>query len=87
VHFGQAQIQNEQVKFIVGHEGCIGFSATGHMVNGCTAAAQSSQQTIGQDLIVFCYQNAHRRLLLFAVQRLCETLFGCTVNFRRLYRL
>jgi hypothetical protein len=45
------------------------------MVHCGAAAAQGSQQTIGQYLIVFCNQNTHLRLLLLPLNgfaRPCE---------------
>jgi hypothetical protein len=35
------------------------------MIDRCTRAAQTPQQAIGQDLIVFCNQNAHVCLPVF----------------------
>jgi hypothetical protein len=64
MHFGQAQVQDQQIEFAVGHQGRIGLSATGHMVYRCASAAQRAQQTIGKHLVVFGYQNAHGCLLL-----------------------
>jgi hypothetical protein len=64
MHFGQAQVQNQQIEFTVGHHGCIGFAATGYVVHCSACAAQSAQQTVSKHLIVFGYQNAHGCLLL-----------------------
>jgi hypothetical protein len=45
------------------------------MIDRCTRAAQTPQQAIGQDLIVFCNQNAHVCLPVFLSWALCP--FAC----------
>ena len=55
----QSQVQDEQVELVVGHQCGVGLGAAGHMVDRCARRAQAAQQAIGQDLVVFGYQDAH----------------------------
>ena len=59
MHFGQAQVEDQQVEFGVGHQRGVGLSAAGHMVYRGTRTAQRPQQAISQDLVVFGNQNPH----------------------------
>ena len=43
MHLGQAQVEDEQVKFVGGHQGGVGFGAGGHMIDRRTGGAQRSQ--------------------------------------------
>jgi hypothetical protein len=64
VHAGQTQIEDEQVEFVVGHQGGIGFGAAGHVIHCGTSCPEGAQQSIGQNLIVFSYEDSHPCLLL-----------------------
>jgi hypothetical protein len=64
VHFGQAQIQDQQVELVVGHQGGVGLGAAGHVVHRGTRCAQGAQQAVGQHLVVFGNQNPHGCLLV-----------------------
>ncbi|MNV75309.1 hypothetical protein D3C71_1685880 [compost metagenome] len=59
VHLGQAQVEDQQVKLVVGHQCGIGFGAGGHVVHHSARVAQTAQQAVGQHLVVFGNQNSH----------------------------
>ena len=59
VHFGQTQIQDEQVELVGGHEGSVGFGAGGHMIDRRARRPERSEQAVGQHLIVFGDEYAH----------------------------
>ena len=64
MHFGQPQIQDQQIKLVVGHQRGIGFTAACHVVNRRASRSQTSQQAVGQYLVIFCNQDAHPSLLV-----------------------
>jgi hypothetical protein len=82
MHLGQAQIQDQQIKFVAGHQGRVSLAAAGHMVTCRTGCTQSAQQAIGQHLIVFCNEYAHACLLgvFWTVLRLFTTIVGLAAN-------
>jgi hypothetical protein len=59
MHFGQTQIEDDQIEFAGGHQCGIGLAAIGDMVHGCTRSAQCAQQTIGEYLVIFSDEYAH----------------------------
>jgi len=59
VHARQAQVEDEQVEFMGGHQGGIGFAAIGHVVHDRARRAQRAQERIGENLIVFGNEDAH----------------------------
>jgi hypothetical protein len=59
VQFRQSEVEDQQVELVVGHQRGVGFAAAGHVVHRRTGRAQAAQQTVGQNLVVFCNQDAH----------------------------
>jgi len=62
MQLGQAQVQDQQVKLVVGQQRRIGLTATGHMVHHRSRGPQRAQQAIGQHLVVFGDEDAHERV-------------------------
>ncbi|MNL56499.1 hypothetical protein D3C87_1799990 [compost metagenome] len=64
MHLGQAEVQDEQVELVVGHQRRIGLAAAGDVVHHGPRGAQGAQQAIGQHLVVFGNEDAHGGSLL-----------------------
>ena len=59
MHARQPEVENQQVELGVGEQCRVGFGAAGHVVGRRARSAKCAQQAIGQNLIVFGYQNSH----------------------------
>jgi len=59
---GQTQVQDDQIELVRG-QGRVGFGAGRDLVDRIAAGAQGAQQAVGQHLVIFRDQDAHRCLL------------------------
>ncbi len=56
----QAEVEDQEVEF-VRREGGVGLDAAADLVDRVAGAAQRAQQAVGQHLVIFGDQDAHRR--------------------------
>ncbi|MCY1545648.1 hypothetical protein D9M68_816000 [compost metagenome] len=63
VHPGQAQVEDQQVELVVGHQRGVGLGAARHMVDGGARRAQAAQKAVGEHLVVFGDEDPHACLL------------------------